>query len=125
MKNEYRLLITTLLLVVMVFVFAGCSGGTPAPAVTTPAPAVTTTTAPPVSKPATTAPVPPATTSAPAPVSPVGTLTPVNGPAIPHTLDGRADCLLCHRTGIGGARPIPTNHAGRTNDTCSLCHKPR
>ncbi len=43
-------------------------------------------------------------------------------PSIPHTLVGRSECLLCH--GPGGLKPAPANHAGRTNDTCTACHKP-
>lgn len=45
-------------------------------------------------------------------------------PAIPHSLDGRADCLACHQTGLAGAPKYPPDHAGRTNDMCQLCHKP-
>lgn len=40
---------------------------------------------------------------------------------IPHTLEGRQDCLLCH--GEKGVRPVPADHAGRANDSCTLCHK--
>ncbi|MDO8749738.1 MAG: cytochrome c3 family protein [Dehalococcoidia bacterium] len=43
-------------------------------------------------------------------------------PAIPHSLEGRADCLLCH--GSQGLKPAPLNHAGRTIEICQLCHKP-
>jgi len=42
---------------------------------------------------------------------------------LPHEIAGREDCLLCHGEGIGGAAKVPTDHAGRTNDTCTLCHK--
>ncbi|MEK7777158.1 MAG: hypothetical protein AAB303_00845, partial [Chloroflexota bacterium] len=45
-------------------------------------------------------------------------------PAIPHALEGRADCLICHATGVAGASAVPANHAGRTSNTCNLCHKP-
>jgi len=41
-------------------------------------------------------------------------------PAIPHDLQGRADCLMCH--GAGGFKPAPQDHAGRTSDTCLSCH---
>jgi mono/diheme cytochrome c family protein len=49
---------------------------------------------------------------------------PVGGavPEVPHSLEGRADCLLCHDT--GGIRPFPPNHAGRGIDVCLVCHKP-
>lgn len=42
-------------------------------------------------------------------------------PRIPHTLEGRSDCLLCH--GAGGFKPFPQDHQGRTADSCSNCHK--
>ncbi len=43
-------------------------------------------------------------------------------PPIPHTLEGHADCLSCHETGVNGAPQYPANHAGRTNDVCQFCH---
>lgn len=43
---------------------------------------------------------------------------------VPHTLEGHSDCLMCHQTGINGAKKIPPDHAGRTNETCLGCHKP-
>lgn len=42
-------------------------------------------------------------------------------PQIPHPLEGRDDCLLCHEA--GGLKPFPENHAGRTSDICLSCHK--
>ncbi|MDO8751323.1 MAG: hypothetical protein Q7K03_09315 [Dehalococcoidia bacterium] len=58
-----------------------------------------------------------------------GSVTPtppaVGGPpAIPHALEGRTDCLMCHATGVAGAPAVPANHVGRTSNTCNLCHKP-
>lgn len=85
---------------------AACGGGAPA---STPPP-----------QPSPTPPPAPAPAPAPAP-TPTPTPTPT---AIPHTLEGREDCLLCHETGVGGATKIPTDHAGRTNDTCATCHQP-
>jgi len=41
--------------------------------------------------------------------------------AIPHTLEGRADFLMCHSS---GTYAVPVDHAGRTNDTCIACHNP-
>lgn len=41
---------------------------------------------------------------------------------IPHSLEGRSDCLLCH--GAGSAKPYPPDHAGRANETCTVCHQP-
>lgn len=40
---------------------------------------------------------------------------------IPHTLEGRGDCLVCH--GEGKFKPFPVDHAGRTSDTCTGCHQ--
>jgi hypothetical protein len=45
-------------------------------------------------------------------------------PLIPHDLAGRDDCLACHNP-VGGLRPAPADHAGRTNDSCQVCHKPQ
>ncbi|MBI3915009.1 MAG: cytochrome c3 family protein [Chloroflexi bacterium] len=44
-------------------------------------------------------------------------------PLIPHTLQGRTNCLSCHAAGVSGAAKVPPSHAGRTNDTCRTCHK--
>ena len=58
------------------------------------------------------------------PPTPQPTTTPpiAGPPAIPHTLEGRADCLICHQA--GGLKPYPADHAGRTSDMCQACHKP-
>jgi len=42
---------------------------------------------------------------------------------LPHEVEGQEDCLMCHGEGIGGAPKVPEDHAGRTNETCQLCHK--
>lgn len=42
-------------------------------------------------------------------------------PVIPHTLEGRTDCLLCHNT--GGIKPAPKDHEGRTSGSCLSCHR--
>jgi cytochrome b subunit of formate dehydrogenase len=41
--------------------------------------------------------------------------------AIPHTIAGREKCSMCH--GPDGLRPAPADHKGRTDDTCTACHK--
>jgi mono/diheme cytochrome c family protein len=41
---------------------------------------------------------------------------------IPHTLDGRDDCLLCHDP-AGQIKPASPDHEGRGNEQCTLCHK--
>lgn len=56
-------------------------------------------------------------------VSPEGGAMIAGGaPFIPHPLVGRDNCLACHQEGIGGATRIPEDHAGRTNETCQGCH---
>jgi predicted CXXCH cytochrome family protein len=42
-------------------------------------------------------------------------------PRIPHRLQGRSNCLLCHDP--EGLLPSPKDHTGRTNDMCRTCHK--
>jgi hypothetical protein len=80
----------------------------------------------------------PALESTPAPVpepepSPSPTPTPEPEPtptpapaatAIRHTLEGYDNCLMCHEEGMGNAAKMPTDHTGRTNETCTTCHKP-
>ena len=41
-------------------------------------------------------------------------------PAVPHSLQGRDDCLVCHSA--AGIKPFPKDHAGRTKATCLSCH---
>lgn len=43
---------------------------------------------------------------------------------IPHPLEGRGNCLMCHETGVAGAPEFPPDHAGRTNEACQACHQP-
>lgn len=45
-------------------------------------------------------------------------------PSIPHPLDGRDDCLVCHETGAAGATQVPADHAGRASNICQGCHQP-
>lgn len=71
----------------------------------------------PVAPPVTTTPgVPPVT-------SPTTTAVPTSPPNVPHSLDGRSSCLMCHQDGLAGAPKVPGTHAGRTNDICQACHK--
>lgn len=51
---------------------------------------------------------------APAP-TPAGTPT-----IIPHVLEGRDDCLICHTS---GDYAVPADHTGRTSSTCLDCHR--
>ncbi len=46
---------------------------------------------------------------------------PLAQPRIPHSVEGRDNCLACH--GPGGLKPVPASHAGRTVATCRGCHQ--
>ncbi|MBI2862790.1 MAG: cytochrome C [Chloroflexi bacterium] len=41
-------------------------------------------------------------------------------PPMPHTVEGRADCLACH--GPSGLKPVPADHVGRPVASCLTCH---
>lgn len=86
----------------------------------TPEPALTVTVTP--TQPAltvTVTPFEPATTVTVTPTQAAG-----GPPPIPHTLEGReGQCLVCHA--IGSVKPYPENHAGRTAESCTACHKPQ
>lgn len=43
-------------------------------------------------------------------------------PAIPHELEGREDCLVCHKLGTADAPRVPDNHNGLVGDICQTCH---
>jgi len=43
-------------------------------------------------------------------------------PQIPHPLEERDDCLMCHDP-AGKIKPAPADHQGRPNDLCQLCHR--
>jgi mono/diheme cytochrome c family protein len=43
-------------------------------------------------------------------------------PAIPHEVEGRGDCLVCHNLGTADAPRVPDNHEGLTGDICQTCH---
>ena len=55
----------------------------------------------------------------PVPEPPVATIVPT---AIPHSLEGRSDCRVCHEKGIGGAPQFPADHSRRPSDVCISCH---
>ena len=44
-----------------------------------------------------------------------------SAPRIPHTTEGRENCLGCHEKGLSGAPVTP--HPQRPN--CTNCHKPK
>jgi cytochrome c5 len=43
-------------------------------------------------------------------------------PAIPHELEGREDCLTCHKVGTADAPRIPDNHSDLSSAMCQACH---
>ncbi|HSJ57836.1 MAG TPA: hypothetical protein VLC95_11685, partial [Anaerolineae bacterium] len=43
-------------------------------------------------------------------------------PEIPHDVEGREDCLLCHDP-EGDIQPAPETHEEYTSEQCGLCHK--
>lgn len=46
-------------------------------------------------------------------------------PVVPHDLEGREQCLMCHTPGAMEPVPdAPASHAGRGNETCTWCHAP-
>lgn len=55
-------------------------------------------------------------------------LTPTPGPVvtqvaaalIPHPIQGQEQCDTCH--GPTGVKPMPEDHAGRPNESCTVCH---
>ena len=69
-----------------------------------------------------------APTSAPAAAATKPAAPVASAPAIPHTLEGRAECTTCHTVGgpgVGatGGTGLPQDHQGRTSATCTSCHK--
>lgn len=57
-------------------------------------------------------------TATPPTPSPTATTAPGVPPSVPHSLEGRSECLLCH------ASNIPADHVGRSSEICTSCHKP-
>ncbi len=60
------------------------------------------------------------------PQVPTGAMPPI----ITHSLEGRADCLLCHQVGgagVGesGGMGMPADHEGRASESCLGCHELR
>jgi cytochrome b subunit of formate dehydrogenase len=70
----------------------------------------------------------PAPMSTPPGTSPVAQTAPVaieastlfNLMVIPHPLEGREDCLMCHAE--GKPLPFPADHVGRPSSACLVCH---
>lgn len=60
----------------------------------------------------------PTATETPVPATPTPALPAQVGPRVPHTTEGRGDCLACHLS----MWPVPASHEGRDNKTCQTCH---
>ena len=43
--------------------------------------------------------------------------------AIPHDLEGKDNCAMCHSGAMEGMPAAPASHEGRGADTCQMCHK--
>jgi hypothetical protein len=43
--------------------------------------------------------------------------------AIPHELEGRTECLMCHSGMMADMPAAPADHEGRENKHCQMCHK--
>ncbi len=44
-------------------------------------------------------------------------------PSVPHSLENRNDCRLCHESGLGDAPEFPGDHADYENEVCQVCHQ--
>lgn len=104
-----------IVLVLVLPILAGCTGGEQ------PAPSPAPTTAPKPVAPAASTPAPTPTATEPEPTAAAPAT--VEAVEITHALDGRDNCGMCHDTGIGDATKTPDDHAGRSNDDCTACHK--
>ena len=47
-------------------------------------------------------------------------MTQVAAALIPHPIKGQEQCDTCH--GPNGMKPFPSDHAGRPNESCTVCH---
>lgn len=65
---------------------------------------------------------PAATAEAPTPETEATKPATIGGPpAVPHPLQGRENCLMCH--GEADVKPYPADHAGRPVTSCVNCHQ--
>ena len=44
--------------------------------------------------------------------------------AIPHDLEGKDNCAMCHAEGVMGAAKTPENHGDDMAGKCAVCHMP-
>ena len=45
-------------------------------------------------------------------------------PAIPHDLEGKDNCAMCHAEGVMGATKMPESHGDGVAGQCVACHQP-
>jgi hypothetical protein len=43
---------------------------------------------------------------------------------IPHDLEGREMCTMCHSGAMPDVPAAPADHKGREDNNCQMCHKP-
>ncbi len=117
--------VVVLILIVPVLTSCGAQESTPAPVPTPPPAVVPAPPAPPASPPVpapSPSPVPsPAPSPTPAPAIPPAPSPAATPMAVPHELEGRDNCLLCHQNGDQALR---ADHTGRPVDICTSCHQP-
>ncbi|MGD2135620.1 MAG: hypothetical protein PVF27_05640 [Gemmatimonadales bacterium] len=56
--------------------------------------------------------------------APDAAMVTVDPTAIPHALEGRANCMMCHSGAMEAVPGVPEDHEGRANEYCALCHTP-
>ena len=42
--------------------------------------------------------------------------------AIPHDMEGKENCVMCHKDGVMGAAKMPDSHAELKVENCTTCH---
>lgn len=53
---------------------------------------------------------------------PGAAVTAATAPVLPHSLQGRGPCLICHGGKMPGIVVVPKDHAGFDNGSCLYCH---
>jgi hypothetical protein len=43
-------------------------------------------------------------------------------PAIPHDIEGKENCAMCHAEDVMGATKTPENHGEMKQENCGVCH---
>ena len=45
-------------------------------------------------------------------------------PAMPHEIEGKEACTMCHSGAMEGMPAAPASHEGLTDKNCAMCHAP-